>query len=586
MVEGIVALGLFAIIGIGTLQIFSRLSQIVRSSSERVVAAALANEQFEIVRNLPYADVGIVSGIPVGKIERNQTLTRDGKQFLVVTTIRNVDDPFDGTIGGSPNDLSPADYKLVHLDITCISCRNKTPYQSTTTVAPKNLETASTNGALFVRVFDANGFAIPGATVHIENNAVDPAIVINEVTNANGDLQLVDVPPGNEVYEITVTKSGYSTEQTYIRGGIGNPNPAKPHASVVLQSVTQISFAIDRVSSINITTVNDTCNPVGDIDFDIQGAKLIGTLPDVPKYASSQATNGTGTLDLTDMEWDTYAFTLTDAGYYLAGAIPLVPVSVNPNTSQNLQMTVRPAAPNALLVTVEDAITKLPVPDANVSLEISGIPDAQITGRGYLRQTDWSGGDGQDQYIDQTRYFESDGNIDVITQPGEIRLAQALGVYSSAGSLTSSTFDTGSESNFHNIVWQPQSQQVETGENSVKFQVATNNDNATWNFLGPDGTDATYYTLSETTINAVHNSNRYFRYKVFLTTEDPSITPIVSDISFTFTSSCVPSGQVLYDGKSTGTYNLTVSKTGYQTFTSPVDITTGWQQTIVTLQPE
>src|SRR5690606_41318845 len=52
-----------------------------------------------------------------------------------------------------------------------------------------------------------------------------------------------------------------------------------------------------------------------------QGAKLIGTLPDVPKYTSSQATNGTGTLDLANMEWDTYAFTLTDAGYYLAGAI-------------------------------------------------------------------------------------------------------------------------------------------------------------------------------------------------------------------------------------------------------------------------
>jgi len=170
LVEAIVGTAVFLIVALAVYQAYTVTMNVIRLSREKITATALGNEQFEIIHNLPYSDVGIVSGLPLGKIPATQTLLRDGKEFVVKTTIRNIDDAFDGTIGGDPNDSSPADYKLVELEITCDTCHNFSPLNLTTWIAANGLESSSTNGALFVKVFDASGQPIPDADIHIENN--------------------------------------------------------------------------------------------------------------------------------------------------------------------------------------------------------------------------------------------------------------------------------------------------------------------------------------------------------------------------------------------------------------------------------
>lgn len=582
-VEILVGLALFLLIGISIYQGFLQILEVVRVSRVTMVATALANEQFEIIRNIPYNDVGLVAGLPPGVIPHIQNLVREGSEFMVTTTIRNEDDSFDGTIGGSPNDLSPADYKLVELGITCPSCRNFSPLQFTGRVAPRSLETASANGALFVQVFDANGQPVQGADVHIENNQLAPAVVIDDTTNNDGVLQIVDAPPSAEAYEITVSKAGYSSERTYLTGDPSNPNPIHPHATVLLQQVTQTSFAIDKESTLNFSSVSKTCVPIGGIDFSFVGSKLIGTSPDVLKYDQNHATDGTGELVLPSVEWDTYSLSLSDASYDLAGSNLLTPFVVPPDATQNVQLTVAPKNPSSLLVTVRDAATQLPLTDADVTLlEIS---QTLTTGRGFLRQTDWSGGGGQADFTDPTKYFTSDGNEEVGNPPGELRLRELGGLYVGSAELISSTFDTGSPSNFHQISWQPTAQPPETGPESIRFQLATNSDKATWNFVGPDGTASTFYTLADSNINPVHNGDRYVRSKVFLQTADPLYTPTLAEFAFVFTSSCVPPGQVLFDGLASATYTLRVEKSGYQTFEEPVAIGAASQQKEVILSP-
>jgi hypothetical protein len=119
----------------------------------------------------------------------------------------------------------------------------------------------------------------------------------------------------------------------------------------------------------------------------------------------------------------------------------------------------------------------------------------------------------------------------------------------------------------------------------VRFQIATNNDNLTWNFVGPDGSAGTYYTLANQNISISNNGNRYLRYKVFLQTASPILTPTVADVSFTFTSSCVPPGQVFFTGLDSGDYAITVSKSGYQPFTDTFNVSSSWQQREVVLSP-
>ncbi len=585
LVEMLVGIALFLVIATGIYGAFTTVLTVISASRAKIIAMDLANERFELVRNLPYEDVGISGAIPDGVLLRTETFLRSGFSFIATTTIRNIDDPFDGTIGGNPNDLSPADSRLVEIEIDCPACKNFTPIFVNTRVGPKNLEGQSTNGALFVRVFDANGQPVPDALVHVENNQPSTPIVIDDSTNVNGMLQIVDAPPGVNAYEISVTKSGFTTDETAAPGAVGNPNPTKPHATVVVQQVTQISFVIDKVSTMNFSSMSQSCTAVGSIDFNLKGTKLIGTSPDVLKYEQNLVTNGSGQKIASNMEWDTYPITLTDGAYDLIGMNPLFPVSLPQDSEQNVKFIVAPKNPSTLLVVVKDASTGLPLSNAAVELVGDGYTEMLVTERGFINQTDWSGGGGQATTTDPTRYFSSN-NIDANNPAGEIKLNGSFGVYDPSGILTSSTFDTGSVSNFHQLFWLPADQPPAAGADSVRMQIATNNDGETWNFVGPNGLADSFYGSATSDINTIHNGSQFLRYKLYLGTASTTFTPNISGISATFSSLCVPPGQVAFTGLSSGTYDMVVKHGNYQAYTAQVSVGGSWQQEEVLLLPQ
>ncbi len=587
LVEVIFSAAIFAIIAVSVYSGYANLTRLISASRDKVIGADLLNEQFEIVRNLPYQNIGLLQGIPSGVLSATSTITRDGRSFFVTRTVRNIDNPFDGTLGGNPNDLSPADYKLVEVSIVCDSCRNFSEMNASSYFAPKNLETASTNGALFIRVFDANGIPVPQAEIEITNSSA--GIYIEETTDNNGSLQIVDAPPGINAYRIIASKPGYTTDRTY-PASVSNPNPVKPDATVLLQQVTQISFIIDKVSTINVFSKNLQCGIVGNTPFNIAGAKLIGTNPNVIKYSGSFSTDAAGQKTLNNIEWDT--FVLTPGGTEnLIGINPASPFSVLPDSVQNVDMIFGAGAPNNLLVTVKDGATGLPLSEVQLTLTQGSFVANQVTGRGYMEQTDWSGGAGQTNYTNDTMYYSDDGNIDTLSPDGELKLKKILGDYALSGSLTSSIFDTGTSSNFTNIVWSPTDQPPQTGSNSVRFQIATSPDNTattTWQYFGPDGTSSTFFDVSNNNINPIHNGHRYFRYKIFLSTLATNKTPNIASVAATYTSDCIPSGQSLFSTLSHGNHRLLLQKTGYQTQEFDVNIITNdeWQSVDANMLPE
>ena len=106
---------------------------------------------------------------------------------------------------------------------------------------------------------------------------------------------------------------------------------------------------------------------------------------------------------------------------------------------------------------------------------------------------------------------------------------------STTGNLISSIFDiqiTGGSA-INTIMWQGNKP---SGTN-VKFQIASsNNSSGPWSYLGPDGSDTTYYTPTDANIPvqinlAHHNNKRYFRYKVFLESNtSQTLSPRVDDV--------------------------------------------------------
>ncbi|MBI5079510.1 hypothetical protein HZB06_02460 [Candidatus Wolfebacteria bacterium] len=577
LIETLITMGIFMVFSSVFYLAYSNISSALVKSRQYSAAVSVLENEIETIRKMDYADVGISGGYPAGKIPAEKTVIAGNINFIVSVTVRNVDDNFDGTATTTPVDTAPADYKTVELKISCSNCPMFAPVRMTTTVAPKNLESASNNGSLFVNVFDANGQSVAGANVSVVNNALNPAITINDSTNNNGILQLVDIPTSTSAYEIIVGKSGYSSEKTYLLGGAENPNPAKPHATVASQQVTSISFAIDKVSAINFKTVDSMCAAVPDIDFLQEGAKLIGTAPDILKYSASSTTGASGLKTIGNLEWDTYKFSNLDGVYDLSGYLPAMPVILNPDSSVDLRWVMEPRNSSAFLLIVKDGNGQL-VRDAKARLVGGGNDKTFYTGRRSFSQTDWSG----------VQYNSQSGGVSDNNPAGEIKMVDlGAGKYSTSTEewLISNTFDLGTSSTtFYDLSRNPTGQPPQTGADSLRIQIASNNDNSAWNFIGPDGTAGSFYSSSTAAIHSSHNNNRYLRYKVLMKTQDENFTPSLEDIKFEFSSDCLSAGQAFFNGLSNGTYALTVEKSGYSAFSdSNVSISENWREYEATL---
>lgn len=148
LIEIVVAVAIFAIFAVGVYQGYAAIYSAIASARHKALATDLANAKFEIIKNLPYSNVGIVGGKPSGVITAVETVVRDRVTFTITTTIMNIDDPFDGISGGG--DIFPADYKLVEINIDCLTCNNFSPVVITGRVAPKNLESALRRIALYL----------------------------------------------------------------------------------------------------------------------------------------------------------------------------------------------------------------------------------------------------------------------------------------------------------------------------------------------------------------------------------------------------------------------------------------------------
>jgi type II secretory pathway pseudopilin PulG len=162
----------------------------------------------------------------------------------------------------------------------------------------------------------------------------------------------------------------------------------------------------------------------------------------------------------------------------------------------------------------------------------------------------------------------------------EISLDLTIQTYASSGTLTSSTFDTGTTTNFFGLTWSPEAQVASAGADALRVQMATNDDNTTWNFVGPDGTAATYFTVSGDAMPAGIQAKRYVRYKVYLQTEDQKVTPGLSDISVGFTTGCTPPGQTFFPNLSATSYTVNVSKTGYTPLMVDVNVSGSSMETL------
>jgi hypothetical protein len=119
-------------------------------------------------------------------------------------------------------------------------------------------QTQITTGAIQGTVLDANGAAVPGATVELKN--IDTNLVRSAVSDDDGRFVALQLPPGR--YTLTVSKTGFATmvvEKADVTVGQTMNLPISMKISSVQETVTvTASPTIDTLKTEASTTLNET----------------------------------------------------------------------------------------------------------------------------------------------------------------------------------------------------------------------------------------------------------------------------------------------------------------------------------------
>ncbi len=278
IIEVVVSMLIVSMLVVAVLGMYTYALGQVAETRAQTDALTLAEEKIEVIRNLPYDSVGTTSGIPSGSILANETVTRNATPFTVATSIVYIDDPFDGTVGGTPNDLLGNDYKKARVDVSWTGRYGARTVLAVATVSPKGIETNVGGGTLSITVFNASGAGVPQADVTIFNPSLTPAVNVTAQTDNAGKLIFPGAPAASQSYQITATKALYSTDRTCAINAAasnctdGNPVPTKPHATVLVGELTEISFAIDRLATLTVKTNRQATASDGTVNTDSAGA--------------------------------------------------------------------------------------------------------------------------------------------------------------------------------------------------------------------------------------------------------------------------------------------------------------------------
>lgn len=578
LIETIVSVAVLGILCASAYGLYATIINAIVYYRGQTTVSALADQYLEVARNLSYSKIGTINGNPHGDLpdEPNAlNVTFNGINYQIYYVVNALHDQAD------PN-LTVQDYKQVKLYVKNV--QNGITKSFITTIAPISLASMGNGGALSLQVIGSiysTYQPVVGATINITNISLNPHINLQRTAGSNGRWNEVGLPPDSH-YHISVTKNGYSSDQTYSVAQY--PGTTQPDAAVILNQTQSVTLVIDKLSSMFLQTKDITCQPVAGASLNVQGTKTIS--PGLPKFNQNLTSNSSGIVSPATstscsntcgassccLEWDTYTPTLTSSQYMVYGTSPVQTTDLLPNTSQNFSLILGEKTDNSLLVLVKDASGNS-VEGASVELSSAGLgyDNTKYTGGSVWIQNDWSAGSGQTNFEAADRYSDDDGNITTDIVPLAVRLKEINDEYVSSGSLTSSTFDTGTDQTSYTILDWSANQDPDF---SVSFQIATSDsihdqpgDNY-WqdssNYKGIDGASSTYYTVPKVTINS--SAKRYVRYKAFLSTTNSHKTPQLSSVSVNYVSGCPTPGQVMFSSLEAGNYDVTIN--GEQAFSN------------------
>lgn len=329
----------------------------VSNNKARAGAIALANERLEFVRSLPYDSIGTVGGIPAGDIAQEESVLLNDVNYTRRTFISWEDDPNDG-VGGADSNSIVTDFKSAKVTVSWTVRDGTHTVTLISRVSPAGIETAVPGGTLSFTVVDAVLNPVSSAQIRMVNAGVSPAIDMTTYTDTLGTATVLGVPAGSG-YQITVTKSGYSTAQTY-GSTATNTNPIPAHLGVALNQTTAATFAIDVLA----TKIIETFTP-------IRPGTTTETFANTDGIASSDAVMiGGGTARLT----------VGEGGYLSPGSFTTTAISTTTLSAwKTLSWNADVPAGTSIAMHIYDASGSQLIPDSQIPGNSAGLTASPVS---------------------------------------------------------------------------------------------------------------------------------------------------------------------------------------------------------------
>jgi len=382
LIEVIIGTFLILIVFLGIFGAYQLSLKVVGLSKNKITATTIANEWIEKIRNLPYESIGTKGAelpFAIGVLDSVTTTIKNNVEYKTEIKIKFVIDSADG-IGA--NDPCNWDYKKAEVRISWIG-KFGGEVKLITDISPKDkiqeIQTCQDQpgGILSVLVFDTYGIMVPSPLIEVFNPKTGERVDYAIPLNGKHDFPLL---PSS--YKMVITKSGYSKEETFDLGenyqGKTIITPEKANPIVLLGQIREISFLIDKLSSMTVETrgIKEAGYPViSNVTFNLRGEKKVGLDANeepIYKYSQNHTTNDTGKIEIINLEGDGYYFLILDPNLDLVeiesppGTTTTQPISLFPDLSLSARLILK--TENSLLVTIQNLEDKEPIFSATTTL--------------------------------------------------------------------------------------------------------------------------------------------------------------------------------------------------------------------------
>jgi MBG domain (YGX type)/Carboxypeptidase regulatory-like domain len=413
--------------------------------------------------------------------------------------------------------------------------------------------TPAANGSIQGTVRTSGGMALAGATVSLGTRTA--------TTDANGFYLFSDLPSGSYP-SIAASFGGYSTQTV---APIAVPAGATAVQDFALDAAPGAACFIDTTQSDFQLGAASNC------DLVTSPGDVILTKPQLDQQQLTATNSGTG---ITTTQWLGQTFvpaisgplTRIDMSLFCAtcsGANP--PIIVEIRTAAGGLPTSTVLATTSIPGFAGGGAATFSATFATPAMLTAGTQYAYTMRIATPRTGTYAAvfGTGPTNYPngDRVLSLNSGGTWTVPTSTGIVRdlvFRTFMDSYPPSGTFVSSVKDAnpaaGATPTWVSIGW---TASVPAGTN-VRFQAAASNSAfGPFNFVGPDGTAATFFANGDSL--AQFNGMRYLKYRALLQTANPAVTPVLSDVTICFED--VRSATTLAVAPATGPYNGTATLT-------------------------